>query len=126
MSNRFRINLVAGLTAVLLQICGFCATTNQTVLPLGLESQEGSTRDSVLKGGPAERNIVISSGALPLSWQGPVIITGLAFRVDSESTFSFNAIVPRLEIRLSTTEKTPATMGSLYSQNAGPDSILAF
>jgi hypothetical protein len=125
MIKRRGVAFRVGVAVALLQFCGFSAT-NQVVVPAGLENAEGSTRDSVLKGGPAERNVVISSATLPPSWNTPVIITALAFRLEGQSTFSFNAVVPRLEIRLSTTTRTPATMGNLYSDNAGPDSIVAF
>jgi hypothetical protein len=124
MEKRIRFGL-RGLAALFLQVSAFAATTNQAVLPLGLENSEGSTADSVF-GGALERNVLISSGALPTAWSTPVKITAISFRTDGGHTFSFNAVVPRVEIRFSSSSKSPASMGPLFSDNAGPDALLAF
>jgi hypothetical protein len=128
MIKKLGIKLVAGLVTLFFQIGGFCATTNQSVVPVGLENVEGSTRDSFFKqGSPAERNVLISTAALPPSWTTALLITGISFRVDQQPfATAFDAVVPRIEMRFSTSSKTVDTMGATYAQNAGPDSVLVF
>lgn len=116
-----RIFAFAGL--ILASTFGWSAT-NQSIIPIGLETRNGNAADNIwFQDTTNDRWQLFASSALP--WSGSVSITGLSFRVD-EGQAAMNTVVPRVEIRISTSPQTPATMSTLYSVNVGPDEALVF
>jgi hypothetical protein len=99
-----------------------CVQANQTVAPLGLANQNGNAADDFLQTF-GERSFLFSPSEL--SWIGPVQISGVSFRVD-ESELSMSAIIPRVEIRMSTSLRSPASMSTLYANTVGVDELLVY
>jgi hypothetical protein len=104
------------------ELCCLHATANQRVAPLGLDSQNGTSADGILEAN-GERVQLFAPAAL--SWNSPVAISSLAFRVDDGLT-SFSAVIPHIEIRMSTSSRSPATMAIDYASNVGSDEKLMF
>lgn len=75
------------------------AQTNRTVLPPGFATQNGDLADPVFEM-PFEFQQIYRSSSVSATWQTPVRITEIAFRMN-EASSSFSAVIPRVEIRLS-------------------------
>lgn len=100
--------------------------TNKTVFPPGLENQNGNAGDSTFSGGVPQYQELFRASALATTWQTPVKITSVAFRVAEGGNQSFDAVVPRVEIRFSTTLRPPEEMSTIYSINKGADEKTVF
>jgi hypothetical protein len=98
-------------------------TTNRTVVPLGLENQNGNSNDGIIESGGQFQELFRSS-YLQAQWQTPVQITGMAFRVDG--ALSSDTVIPRVEIRLSTSLRSREDMSLIYSANRGGDETTVF
>src|SRR5438477_6018522 len=85
--------------------------TTQTVVPFGLENQKGSGPSDLFLGG--ETQDLFRASYLATKWTTPVEITGLVFRVTGGN--SFDAVIPSIEIRGSTSARVPESMSQVYS-----------
>jgi hypothetical protein len=58
----------------------------------------------------------------------PILITAVAFRVDDRSAFSrsYDAVVPRVQIKMSTFFKPVSEASQFYNDNRGVDEIVVF
>lgn len=114
MKIQFLILLIAAVQTI--------GQTNRTVVPAGFENQAGNTSDSILF---TQSQIQQLFRASALQWDGPVQITGVAFRV-TDGTSSFSAVVPRIEIYMSTSALAPERLTPNYFSNRGPDETAVF
>ena len=57
---------------------------------------------------------------------GPVRITAIAFRPDSQWGNSFAGLLPKIQINLSTTAAVPGRLSPVFLENVGPDDTIVF
>ena len=93
--------------------------TNYTVAPVGYDNIEGNGREVI----PFNASIRVRYQQMysASQFQGlgdNLLITELRFRVDS-SSFSFDTVLPSVDIRLSTSTRSPEAMSVTFSQNVG-------
>jgi hypothetical protein len=109
-------------------ICAFAVSanvfpqTNTTVVPFGFENQGGNSPSGIFF--VSETQELFGGSYLSSSWSTPVEITGMAFRVRGAA--SFDAVIPSIQIRASTTLTTPQTLSPAYSLNRGSDEQLLY
>lgn len=101
------------------------AQTNKTVFPTELATQEGNQALALFTGLVPEYQELFRVRSLRAFGDTSVNITGLSLRVNGVSG-SMDAVVPRFEIRVSTTSRTPENMSKFYSVNVGPDELLVY
>jgi hypothetical protein len=99
--------------------------TVQSVVPFGLENQSGNGNDTLFAT-PGQTQQLFRSTYLASQWQTPVEITGMAFRVAAGSARSLQVTIPRVEIRFSTSSRTPENMSTIYVVNKGPNETTVF
>jgi hypothetical protein len=101
--------------------------TSQTVFPYGRESQNGSTLEDFLMA-PTERQFWFRNTYLAQTWTSPVEISAVAFRVEEQAwtPAAYDAVIPRVEIWLSTTSLTSAGLSQDLNSNQGSDARLVF
>jgi hypothetical protein len=104
----------------LLSTASLSAQSNRTVFPAGFENQNGDLHDSILIA-PYQIQELFRASSLTPTWQGPVSITAIAFRVNDGNIPRYNSVIPQLEVRLSTSSRAPEQMVLNYLQNRGPD-----
>jgi hypothetical protein len=100
--------------------------TNKTVVPFGFENQNGNSVDSPFNSTALEYQELFRGSLLATVWQAPVVITGFAFRVEAGSNSSFDAVFPQIEIRFSTSSRTPEQMAQSYFSNRGVDEKIVY
>lgn len=110
--------------AVAFEVCSF-GQTNRSIAPggLGLEVRNGNTGDDILRSSAGERSQLFASTVLP--WSEPVAISAMSFRLENDVPAA-SVIIPRIEIRLSTSIRSPDNMSMLYADNVGGDEKLVF
>lgn len=113
-----KMKLLAVLAAVFYSTAE--AQTNKTVAPSGFEGQNGNSADSTFQS-PTELQQLFRGSSLATDWARPVAITAIAFRVTDGAVGSFNATIPRVEIRLSSTSRSPEQMALTWDANKGSD-----
>lgn len=94
-------------------------TTQFTVFPYGLENQNGNYLDVAFQS-PTEYQLILRSSYLSEIWTSPVMISGIAFRVE-EGAANYNTTIPQIEVQLSTTSVQPEAMRPFWQLNSGPD-----
>jgi hypothetical protein len=114
--NIVRVAVLVGMALVA------TAQTNRTVLPPGFENQPGGAYDPLFISSQEFQQIFRASA----TFSGPVEITGIAFRVGSNLGSSFSAVIPRVEIRLSTSSRAPEAMTTSWASNRGSDETIVF
>lgn len=59
---------------------------------------------------------------------GPILITGIAFRLDEDATFghAFSTTLPNVRIDLSTTSANPDALSTTFANNVGADDTIVF
>jgi hypothetical protein len=97
--------------------------TTDTVVPFGFENQSGNGASSTFF--VPETQDLFRGSYLAGKWTTPVAITGIAFRV-AVGAGSFNAVMPSIEIRASTSSRLPETMSEVYSLNKGSDETIVY
>jgi hypothetical protein len=112
------------LTALVFEFSALAQGTTQTVVPFGLENQNGNTVDESLSHGSLLQELFRGS-YLETTWRTPILITGIAFRAKGVGP-SYSAVVPRVEIRLSTSTYDPANMSLFYAVNKGADETTVY
>ena len=100
--------------------------TNTTVLPPGFENENGNIQHATFSGLVPAYQEIFRNSSVASEWDTPVKITGVAFRVGDGATSSFDAVIPRIEIRLSTTPNAPELMSRFYDANKGADERTVF
>jgi len=60
------------------------------------------------------------------SFGGPEMITQIIFRPDATTGNAFSSTLPQIQIDLSTTSATPATLNTTFSNNVGTDDTVVF
>jgi hypothetical protein len=93
--------------------------TNVTVVLTGYENQNGNQSLGTFRG-PGEAQQLYRGSALAAVWPMPVLINSLSFRVQ-EGDLAYNGTITSLEIRLSTSSRTPERMSVQWANNAGED-----
>jgi hypothetical protein len=112
-----RLLVIFGITFAVVATEG---QTNQSVFPAGLASSNGTSASSGFSN-PGELQQIYRSPLFQPTWQSPVLITKIAFRVEEGNLASYSAVIPKVEIRLTTTARAPEQMTPSWSQNAGSD-----
>jgi hypothetical protein len=100
-------------------------STMHTVVPFGFENENGNSNDGIFESGGTFQELFRAS-YLATQWQTPVALTEVAFRVSEGVPLSLQATVPRLEIRFSTSSRSPENMSLFYSANRGVDETTVF
>lgn len=98
-------------------------TLNQTVFPFANETANGNTADRLFSS-PSERIQWFRSSYLSQVWSNPVLISGIAFRVD-EIDPPMDAIIPRVEISFATSQAGPREI-AVWATAAGADARIVF
>jgi hypothetical protein len=101
------------------------AQADRLVVPIGFENQPGNASDGVLFTG-GELQQMFRASSLQATWSTPVRITGVAFRVTEGAAASFNAVVPRIEFRMSTSSRPLEQMSTSYNLNKGLDEMIVY
>jgi hypothetical protein len=101
--------------------------TNRTVLPVppDLAIQPGNATDSSLQVESSYQQLLRGS-SLSSVWTTPVRITGIAFRVEEHAIAGFAAVIPKVEIRLSTTGRSLERMSQSWDVNKGGDEKIVY
>jgi hypothetical protein len=99
-------------------------TTQNTVVPYGLESQNGNQHTTQF-GGPGDYQHWFRGNYLAQAWNSPVEIAGVAFRVNEQpvSQRPYDAVIPRIEIWLSTTSLDSTQLLSFWQLNPKADRV---
>lgn len=99
-------------------------TTRYTGVPYGLENQSGNDGDIGFRG-PTEYQLIFRGTYLAQAWTSPTLISQIAFRVENGFP-DFNATIPRVEIRMSTTGIDPENIQPFWALNSGQDATIVF
>ena len=99
------------------------------VIPNGFDYLEGNSWQvdnvgDLYPSGAREQEIFSSEQFASIG--GPIWITGAYYRPDMQVTAPREFTYFGLEIRMSTTDKTPATLSGTFSENIGPDETLVY
>jgi hypothetical protein len=97
------------------------AETNTTVSPQGFALQNGNSANALFSGLVPEFQQLFRASHLASDFNGPVAITDIRFRLNEGAFSSMDTVVPRVEIRLSTTAVAPENMSVSYTANRGVD-----
>lgn len=118
---RFLIFPLVSLAAALAGI----VRADNLLLPKGFERTEGNVSAGPFRTGAPSRVLQVY-GASEFGAFGPLgaMITELRFRVDSHTGPSGHAIIPELEVRMSTTAKSPDQLSRIVAENIGPDETI--
>jgi hypothetical protein len=116
--------LLAILLSATLYVNALAQGTTQTVLPAGFANTAGNDYDSTLDNG-GEIQQLFRGTTLQATWATPVRITAISFRVGNGAG-SFNTVASSLDIRLSTSSRTPEQMSPAYAVNRGADEVQVF
>lgn len=101
------------------------AQTNRTVFPAEFANTPGNIQEDVF-GSATDYQELFRASSLAEKWSTPVQITAIAFRVGEGGPDQFNAVVPHLEVRMSTTSRAPEQMARDYASNKGADEKIVF
>ena len=99
------------------------------VIPNGFDYLEGNSWQvdnvgDLYPSGAREQEIFSSEQFASLD--GPIWITGAYYRPDMQVGTPRQFTYFGLEVRMSTTDKTPATLSNTFSENIGPDETLVY
>lgn len=111
------------LTALMATQFSLLAQTNTTVVPFGFENQFANGASDLFL--TSETQDLFRGSYLATDWTTPVSITGIAMRL-APGAASFNAVMPSIDVRLSTSSRTPETMSPIYSINKGSDEVTVY
>jgi hypothetical protein len=103
-------------------------STTTSVFPVGLDNQTGNSGIVLFSSNPDPINQyqqLFRSSELQKAWQTPVSISAVAFRVNNGAS-AFQAVIPTVEIRFSTSATPLEQMSSNYAQNKGSDELTVF
>jgi len=111
--------------------CGCLAADTERfiTIPNGFDTLEGRSQPSMEwqdAQPPGGRGQDLISHLQFKSLPGPVWITGAYYRPDALATEPRETVYEDLEMRLSTTQKTPSTMSRTFAQNIGSDETVVF
>src|SRR6478736_3363140 len=98
------------LFALLLCQASLSGQTSQLVVPSELASQPGNYPDDIFIGGEIQQ--LFLSSFLTGDWSTPVEITAVAFRRPSQVNEAFNTVEKSLEVRMSTSTRTPGNLST--------------
>jgi hypothetical protein len=90
------------------------------VVPSEFDAKNGSVGLGHLSIGVEYQHIFLSDN---FPKESPILITAVAFRVDDESAFgaSYDAVVPRIQVKMSTFFKPLTEASRVYNNNRGGD-----
>ena len=100
------------------------------VVPNGLENTDGNLNDNgrlFEQGDPAHWQQDYRADQFGAA-KGPLLIKEIRFRIDADPLKGrpFDAVLPGVEISLSTTHVAPSAMSVFFAQNIGPDEKVVF
>ena len=116
------------LSSVLVAATGFVADRG-LVIPNGFEELEGNSWLSANMeddGPPGFRQQVVFSHLQFASVKGPIWITEIGLRPDVQVTAPRRFTYFDVEWYVSTTDKTPQTLSTSFSENTGADEMLVY
>jgi hypothetical protein len=99
--------------------------TNRTVLPPGFENQPGNANGGLLLEGQTYQQMFPGSSFDRVT-STPIKITGIAFRVEEKAAAGYLAVIPRVEIHLSTSARSLEQMSTSWNLNKGPDEAMVY
>jgi len=119
------------LAAFCLLLCGNHASASEqtVVVPIEYANREGdlSFGDVFNQSYNTVRYQQVYDASEFQNLSGDIIqITGVRFRVDGRGVGSFDVVLPRVEIRLSTSANSPVQMSRVFSENVGPDNSVVY
>ncbi|MGZ5545665.1 MAG: hypothetical protein ACXWIU_13415 [Limisphaerales bacterium] len=95
-----------------------------TVAPGGFENTAGGSGDAILFA-QSQMQQLFRASSLAQQWSTPVEITGLAFR-NADKQLDYSSTIAQVEIRFSTSSRTPEQLTPFYFNNVGADETTVY
>lgn len=109
------------------------ASPASAIVTIVVPSEQGAVEGDLPNSFPFDLDSFVASGSQRYQqvydasdFPGPITIGAIWFRPDAGSGAAFSATISAIEVRLSTTSRTPTTLSATFADNVGADETVVY